>query len=219
MAKSRRNRQNRAHTKAQGGGPAGQVPRPLGNDPIARMLGEQQAKERNQALQNFIGQVVSRQVAVAMQAYGQGINHLAAQVQMMMLMQDSMRRLLEDKGHITKEEFEAKAQELQDNARRAHEISHDMEIDRDDRVKMLVEECELELEQAENLVDEVAQSMAGAGLEGLVQKEDTPEGEEAPQEENPDQEQEEESDEPGPEEQAAAAAGGDDKTGSKLHLP
>ena len=160
------------------------------------------AKEKQQALHNLIGQMVSRHVAVAMQSYGVGINSLATQVQMQMLMLDSIRRILEKKGMITKEEFEEQAQKLQDQAQRSHEISHDMEIDRDERIRMLVEECELIPEQAEGLVDEVAKSMAGAGLEGIVQQED----------DQPEEEQKEESDESGSEEPAPAGTG-DDKAG------
>jgi hypothetical protein len=181
------------------------------------MLGEQQAKEKQMALQNLIGQIVSRQVAVAMQSYGIGINQLAVQVQMQMLMMDTIRRLLEEKGIITKEEFEEQAQKLQEMTQRSHEISHDMEMDRDERVKKLVEECGLDEKQAEGLVDEVAKRMSGTGVEGLVGKEEEGESEDAPEEDT--KEEEETPDESGSEEQAAASGAGDDQAGGLVQLP
>ncbi len=186
MAKGRANRRNRQQNQqSQGGGPAGQRPLPLGNDPIGRMMRDQAAKDQQQALHNLIGQIVSRQVATAMQGLGMGINSLAGQVQMQMLMMDSIRRILEKKGYVTKEEFEEQAMELQKITQRSHEISHDMEMDRDERIKKIVEECELEPDQAESLIDEVAKRMSGAGLEGVIQKEDD-QPEEEQKEETPD---------------------------------
>jgi hypothetical protein len=171
----------------------------MGSDPISRMLGEQKAREETQALSAFIRQLVTQQIGVAMSAYNHGLNHLASQIQMQITFAETIRRILEEKGLITTEEFEAEALKLQENSKRAHEIAHDLEIDRDERVKQLMELCELPEEHAVAIVDQVAQSVAGAG-----QPQAEPE--------------EEESDESGSEEPAESGTG-DDQARSELLLP
>ena len=101
----------------------------------------------------MIQQMVSQQIMQFMSQFIAQINELSMSNHTSLSMMEVMRRLLEEKSIISKPEFEEMATKMSEMTKRAMEIANDSDTSEDDRVKMMLEECDIEESTARSLIE------------------------------------------------------------------
>jgi ribosomal protein L16 Arg81 hydroxylase len=108
----------------------------------------------------MIQQMVQQQIMQFMSQFIQQVNELSMSNHTSLSMMEVMRRVLEEKGIVSKPEFEEMADKMSAMTKRAMEIANDSDTPEDDRVRMMLEECNIEEGTARDLIKHAAENPA-----------------------------------------------------------
>jgi len=170
-------KRRRRHAPSNGG-PFNTVP---GAPPRSPMSGGMDP----QMMGAMVRQMVTQEIMGVTNQFISHMNELAMNNHTAMSMIEVIRRILEDKGVITIDEFNGKMLAMQKLTHRANEIANDFDTTEEDRVKMMLEECDISESTARELIEHAKTTQEG--LSSLVetpeegesdeQREDAPEPE------------------------------------------
>lgn len=120
-----------------------------------------------QVMVTIIRQLVTEQVMMFMNQFIGHLNEVSENTHLAISMIEGMRQLMTSKGLITDDEFTETVENMRERTKRANDIANDFDTPEEDRVKMMVDECELDEATAQNLVEH-----AKSVREGLVMAEE-----------------------------------------------
>lgn len=145
-----------------------------------RTPGRPDAAQQNM-LTAVIRQIVTEQIMAVTQQFIAHLNELSENAHVAISMIEVIRRLLKEKGVITEEEFTEKVGSMQKNTKRASEIANDFDTSEEDRVRMMVDECEIDEGTAKSLVEHAKNIRDGLANVGAQEGENNEQGQTPPE--------------------------------------